>query len=301
MKRLFLSILTASALISPAFAQDEWKDRSIPAINKEYPHADYMLYGTPDDAISNRYGDSEYYKLLNGEWNFCYSEDFRTLPEDFYTPEFDDSGWDRFAVPSNWEFKGYGTPIYVNSPFEFDPNTGAKSEPQFPEKIPGGLYRVKFTVPSNWDGRQVFIQLGGVKSACWVYVNGERVGYSEDSKDPAEFNITPYLKEGDNLLALRVHRWSTGSYYECQDMWRISGIERDVYLTSRPEILIRDIVVESPLDATFTHGVLDYRVKLANLGNQTGTVKLALSLMDDQGKTIWSQTKKAVIPYRRRT
>ena len=295
MKRFLLSVLAASALINAASAQDEWKDRSIPAVNKEYAHADYMLYGTREDAITNKYADSEYYKLLNGEWNFCYSEDFRTLPEDFFKPEFDDSGWDRFAVPSNWEFKGYGTPIYINSPFEFDPNTGAKSEPQFPEKIPGGLYRVKFTVPSNWDGRQVFIQLGGVKSACWVYVNGQKVGYSEDSKDPAEFNITPYLQPGDNLLALRVHRWSTGSYYECQDMWRISGIERDVYLTSRPEILIRDIVVESPLDATFKHGVLDYKVKLANLGNQTSTVKLALSLLDDQGKTVWSQTKKAVI------
>lgn len=295
MKRFLLSTLTLCAFFSAATAQDEWKDRSVPAVNKEYAHADYMLYGTREDALANDYGASEYYKLLNGEWNFCYSEDFRELPQDFYSLEFDDSAWDRFPVPANWEINGYGTPIYINSPFEFDPNTGAKKEPQFPEKIPGGLYRVNFTVPSNWDGRQVFLQLGGVKSACWIYVNGQEVGYSEDSKDPAEFNITPYLKEGDNLLALRVHRWSTGSYYECQDMWRISGIERDVYLTSRPDILIRDIVVDSPLDATFTHGVLDYRVKLANLSDVTGTVKLDLSLLDEDGKTVWSQSKKAVI------
>ena len=111
MKRILLSVLAISSLFSVAFAQDEWKDRSIPAVNKEYAHADYMLYGTKDDALVNKYGDSEYYKLLNGEWNFCYSEDFRNLPEDFYNLEFDDSSWDKFRVPANWEFNGYGTPI----------------------------------------------------------------------------------------------------------------------------------------------------------------------------------------------
>lgn len=295
MKRTILTFMALMAITLSANAQDEWKDRSVPAWGKEYPHADYMLFSSRDQALKGKYSDSEYYKCLNGEWNFSYAEDFRDLPKDFWNPDYDDSAWGSIAVPSNWEFNGYGTPIYVNSPFEMDPNTGAKKEPDFPEKIPGGAYRVWFTVPSDWDGREIFLQLGGVKSACWLYVNGQKAGYTEDSKDPAEFNITPYLKPGRNLLALEVHRWSTGSYYECQDFWRVSGIERDVYLTSRPEILIRDIVVDSPLDPTFKHGMLDYKVKLANLGDATGKVKLNLSLLDPAGKTIWSETRKAYI------
>ena len=291
----FMAIMAIMAITMSATAQDEWKDRSVPAWGKEYPHADYMLFSSRDQALKGKYSDSEYYKCLNGEWNFSYAEDFRDLPKDFWNPDYDDSAWGSIAVPSNWEFNGYGTPIYVNSPFEMDPNTGAKKEPAFPEKIPGGAYRVWFTVPSDWDGREIFLQLGGVKSSCWLYVNGQKAGYTEDSKDPAEFNITPFLQPGRNLLALEVHRWSTGSYYECQDFWRVSGIERDVYLTSRPEILIRDIVVDSPLDPTFKHGMLDYKVKLANLGDTTGKVKLNLSLLDPSGKTIWSETRKAYV------
>lgn len=295
MRNTILSAIVLAAVCTAAMAQNEWKDPSIPAVNKEYPHADYMLFGSRDRAIQGHYSGSEYYKSLDGNWNFCFSEDFRDLPEDFFLPEFDDSGWGQIEVPSNWEFKGYGTPIYVNSPYEMDPNTGAKKAPAFPEKIPGGLYRMTFTVPSGWDGRQVFLQLGGVKSACWVYVNGQMAGYSEDSKNPAEFNITPYLKEGDNLLALRIHRWSTGSYFECQDFWRISGVEREVYLTSRPDILIRDIAVDSPLDPTFRHGMLDYTVKLANLTEKSGTVGLSLTLLDPDGKEIWNESKKILV------
>ena len=115
--------------------------------------ADSVQMGIRDQALKGKYSDSEYYKCLNGEWNFSYAEDFRDLPKDFWNPDYDDSAWGSIAVPSNWEFNGYGTPIYVNSPFEMDPNTGAKKEPAFPEKIPGGAYRVWFTVPSDWDGR----------------------------------------------------------------------------------------------------------------------------------------------------
>lgn len=295
MRKILLSTLALAALVFSASAQDEWKDRSTVAVNKEYAHADYMLFNAQSAALAGDYSKSEFYKLLNGNWNFYYADDFRKLPEGFEKPEFDDSSWKSIAVPSNWEFQGYGTPIYVNSPYEMDPNTGASKEPAFPEKIPGGLYRVNFSVPSDWDGKQVFLQLGGVKSACWIYVNGHKVGYSEDSKDPAEFNLTPYLQKGDNLLALKVHRWSTGSFFECQDFWRISGIERDVYLTARPDILIRDIVVESPLDATFKNGLLEYKVKLANLNQQKGHVNLALSLIDPSGKTIWTESKRTCV------
>ena len=298
MKKTILTILALSACFCAAQAAGDdsvWYDRSTPAINKEYPHADYMLYGSRDAALANNYASSENYVLLNGKWNFTWADDYRNLPKGFAEVGYDDSTWDLMDVPGNWEINGYGTPIYINSPFEWSPNTSGREEPSFPEKVPGGLYRVKFTVPAGWDGRQVFVQLGGVKSGCMVYLNGSKVGYSEDSKDPAEFNLTPYLRKGENVLALEVHRWSQGSMYECQDMWRLSGIERDVYLTSRPNILIRDIVVKSPLDKSFKNGIFDFQVKLANLTKAQGSVKVEVSLLDPNGKQLYNASKNVSV------
>lgn len=294
MKKTALTLL-ALCSVCLAFAQDEWKDRNVPAVNKEYPHADYMLYGNQASALADNYSASEFFKSLDGKWNFFYASDFRNLPADFADPSFDDSKWAKIAVPSNWELQGYGTPIYINSPFEWSPNTSGREEPQFPDIIPGGQYRVKFDLPAAWKGRQVFVQFGGMKSCAWVWLNGKKVGYSEDSKNPAEFNLTPYLVDGENVLALEIHRWSTGSYYECQDFWRLSGIERSVYLTTRPNILVRDIVVESPLNDTYKDGVLSLGVKLANLGAKAGSVKVGVSLLDPAGEEIWSAEKSASI------
>ena len=298
MKRLTMTLLATccawASFAAPA-GPEIWTDRNTPALNKEYPHADYMMYGTREAALKNDYAASEYFLSLNGKWIFLWADDYRKLPKHFEDPAFDDSGWDRIDVPSNWEFQGYGTPIYINSPFEWSPDSGGK-EPTFPEVVPGGLYRMKFTLPASWDGRQVFIQLGGVKSGFMLYLNGKQVGYSEDSKNPAEFNLTPYLQPGENLLAMEVHRWSSGSYYECQDFWRISGIERDVYLTARPQVLIRDLVVESPLSKDYKDGVLDFGVKLAAPQTAGKGVKVSLTLLGPDGKELWSETKQANVP-----
>ncbi len=297
MRRLTISLMLLLATLG-SFAQDlgpeVWTDRSIPAVGKEYPHADYMMYSSREAALKNDYAASEFFRPLNGEWSFIWADDCRKLPKGFAGPGFDDSAWDKIAVPSNWEFKGYGIPIYINSPFEWSPDSGGK-EPTFPEVVPGGLYRVKFTLPETWKGRQVFIQLGGVKSGFMLYLNGRQVGYSEDSKNPVEFNLTPCLMDGENVLALEVHRWSSGSYYECQDFWRISGIERDVYLTARPNVLVRDLVVESPLSADFRDGVLDFGVKLA-APRTPGDVQLGLTLLGPDGKELWSERKSASVP-----
>lgn len=287
-------MVLAAACTAARAGDDVWMDRNVPAVNKEYPHADYMSYSSQSIALGNDYAKSDFFKSLNGKWNFTWADDYRNLPAGFYEPGFDDSAWDKFQVPGNWEINGYGTPIYINSPFEWSPDSGGKA-PSFPEKIPGGAYRVKFNVPASWEGRQVFLQLGGVKSGCMVYLNGKQVGYSEDSKNPAEFNLTPYLVKGDNVLALEVHRWSTGSFYECQDFWRLSGIERDVYITSRPGILIRDLVVESPLDDTNKDGLLDFKVKLGNLTGKQGKVTVGLTLMDPDGNSIWTDTKSVTV------
>ena len=302
MKRFLMPLAAALLGMWSVSAQtlgpETWTDRSKPAVNKEYPHADYMLYGSRAGALQGDYTASAFFQSLNGQWSFLWADDYRKLPKDFAAPGFDDSAWDKIAVPSNWEFQGYGIPIYINSPFEWSPDSGGK-EPTFPDVVPGGLYRVKFTIPASWRNRQVFIQFGGVKSGFMLYLNGRQVGYSEDSKNPAEFNLTPYLKDGENVLAMEVHRWSSGSYYECQDFWRISGIERDVYLTARPQVLIRALVVESPLSGDFRDGVLDFGVKLAAPGGKGGRVQLALSLLDPDGKEIWSERKSAdVAPAR---
>ncbi|MBQ9450189.1 MAG: DUF4981 domain-containing protein [Bacteroidales bacterium] len=297
MKRLTLILMAAFCTwsVQAGAGPDIWTDRNIPSLNKEYPHADYMLYSTRDAALKNDYSASEWFLSLNGQWKFLWADDCRNLPDGFEVPGFDDASWASIAVPSNWEFQGYGIPIYINSPFEWSPDSGGK-EPTFPDIVPGGLYRMKFTVPAAWQGRQIYIQLGGVKSGFMLYINGKQVGYSEDSKNPAEFNLTPYLQPGENLLAMEVHRWSSGSYYECQDFWRISGIERDVYLTARPSVLIRDLIVDSPLSEDCRDGVLDFGVKLAAPGGQSGQAKLTLSLLGPDGREIWSGSQSAVVP-----
>ena len=288
-------LLLASALSAAQLGPEVWTDRNTPAVGKEYPHADYMLFGSREAALKNDYAASEFFISLNGQWKFLWADDYRKLPRGFADSAYDDSAWGTIAVPSNWELQGHGIPIYINSPFEWSPDTGG-GVPVFPEVVPGGLYRQAFTLPPDWDGRQVFIQLGGVKSGFVLYLNGHQVGYSEDSKNPAEFNLTPYLQPGENLLAMEVHRWSSGSYYECQDFWRLSGIERDVYLTARPAVLIRDLVVSSPLSADLRDGELDFGVKLAVPAGQASEVQLTLSLLDPDGKELWRESKRAAVP-----
>ena len=153
------------------------------------------------------------------------------MPASATDPAEDSSSWDDIKVPGNWELQGHGTAIYVNHPYEFQ--THNPQPPALPEANPVGVYRREFTIGPEWADKDIFLNLAGAKSGVYVYVNGREVGYSEDSKDLASFRITDYVKQGENSLALKIFRWSTGSYLECQDFWRISGIERDVYLSAQ--------------------------------------------------------------------
>ncbi len=256
-------------------------------------------YESSDLAKENVKAKSQYFVNLNGIWKFNWVRDARKRPLDFYKTEFNDQSWDNFKVPANWEVNGYGVPIYVNQPYEFTGHAKryGKLNPPFdiPEDYnPVGSYRRKFNIPENWNGRQVFIHLGAVKSAFFIWVNGEKVGYSEDSKLAAEFDITKYVKPGENLVALQVYRWSDGSYFECQDMWRISGIERDVYLYSTPKLDIRDFKITSTLDPSYTNGVFkaeievtSYKIDQKTLHSRPDTFSLEVVLTDKNGKTIW--------------
>ncbi len=258
----------------------DWENPSLVGINKEAPRASAFPFETAALAETNDPGQSAYFQLLNGSWKFNWVRSPGERPRDFFEEEFDDSGWGRIPVPSNWEVQGYGVPIYLNHPYEFEKNPPLIHH----EYNPVGSYRTTFQIPEDWGDREVFLHFGAVKSAMYLWVNGQQVGYSQGSKLPAEFNVTEYLRTGENLLAVEVYRWSDGSYLECQDFWRISGIERDVFLWAAPKIHIRDVFVKAGLNDNYRDGRLEVTVDLANYGlgaSEDLTVDMALTDPDD--------------------
>ncbi|VGO16417.1 Beta-galactosidase [Pontiella desulfatans] len=241
--------------------QPDWQNAAVIGINKEPPHATFGVFGSVDDALKRARHESEFVQSLNGMWKFHWVKAAGDRPLDFMQPEADVSGWDEIEVPSNWQMKGYGVPIYVNQPMAFPNNP-----PFIPaDYSPVGSYRRSFNLPEHWAGRETFIHFDGVKSAFYIWLNGERVGYSQGSMTPAEFNLSPFLKEGENTLAVEVYRWSDGSYLEDQDTWDLSGIYRDVYLFSKPKIHIRDIHAVTRLDDRYENAVLDVTADVRNL------------------------------------
>ncbi|MCO6484076.1 MAG: DUF4981 domain-containing protein [Flavobacteriales bacterium] len=206
---------------------------------------------------------------LNGAWKFNWVQDPAQRPVDFYKPDYDDSAWDDFRIPASWEVNGYGLPIYVNQPYDFAGHSLRYGKMNPPYDIPAhnnpvGSYRRTVTLPAAFKGKQVFLHVDGAKSCLFVWVNGRPVGYSEDSKLAAEFDITPYLHEGENLFAFQVYRWSDASYLECQDMWRFSGIQRDVFLYCTNSLNIRDSKVTATLASDLSTGVLDIDAEVDN-------------------------------------
>ena len=232
-------------------------------------------------------------------------------PVDFFKTDYDVSAWNDIPVPANWELQGYGIPIYVNHQYEFaDFKAPVSDEMKFhegrypanPGKVPSdynpvGSYRRTFTVPESWDGRQVFVQFGAVKSAFYLWVNGEKVGYSQGSKTPAEWDITKYLQKGENVIAAEVYRWSDGSYLECQDFWRISGIERDVYLYSTPKVRVQDFFAKADLDAEYKNGAFSLDVDLENDFDKlrSGNYTVEYQIIDQKQKVIASDSQEAKI------
>ncbi len=260
---------------------DIYKDIENPAVvgrNKLEPHSFAIPYANVEQAFADVWDDSPWFKSLNGNWKFNWVREPANRPEGFEVKDFDDSGWDNIPVPSNWELEGYGIPIYVNQPYEF---TDDPQPPSIPHDYnPVGSYRTTFTIPKDWGERQVILHFGAVKSAMYVWVNGHKVGYSQESKTPAEFDITNYLSEGGNTLAVQVFRWSDGTYLECQDFWRISGIERDVFLYSVPNLHISDFFAHPSLSEDYRDGDFSLEVDLKNSENKkTAKAKLLVQIM----------------------
>ena len=215
-----------------------------------------------------RYEESPYYMSLNGKWKFTWTKNPEKRPIGYQNDDYDVSQWKEINVPGNWERQGYGTTVYVNTTYEFDSEwAGFKKDwPRVPTATNEvGSYRRSFTVPESWDGRRVVLCLEGTISFYYIWVNGRYLGCNMGSKTAAEWDVTDVLRKGENTVSVEVYRWSAGAYYECQDFWRLSGIERDVYLYSTPRTYISDFTVKSPLDSSYSDGCLTVDVNVAGL------------------------------------
>ena len=268
----------------------DWMNPKIFNINKIKPHSPMLPV--------NEWKVSENYLCLNGFWKFKYSDNPVSRPSDFFQTDFDVSAWDEIKVPSNWELEGYGVPIYVNVPYEFtdavkDKNTAYQKDFPTPnppfvpsERNPVGSFRREFIIPKGWKKTDVILHFGAVKSAFYVWVNGKEVGYSQGSKTPAEWNITEFLIDGTNFLAVEVYRWSDGSYLECQDFWRISGIERDLFLFSVPKERVADFFVKAELCKNYQSGILSVEIVLENLPSGNSEYIVQLELFEKENKLL---------------
>ncbi|MFR9653701.1 MAG: sugar-binding domain-containing protein, partial [Rikenellaceae bacterium] len=281
MKRLNqLLTLFALSAVSLATAQNDWENEFFFEQNKMPARVPSYSYESAEDALAYD-RDASRMESLDGVWKFNFVETTDERPMDFMAEGFaGGSDWHDIDVPSNWEMKGYGQPIYTNITYPFTPNilTSTKKydwrgpNPPIPPFIyrdnPVGSYYRDFEVPADWKGDDVVLHFGGVTSAFYLWVNGQKVGYSQGSCLAAEFDITKYLTDGKNRVAVQVFRWSDGSYLEDQDMWRLSGIHREVMLLAQPEISIRDVEIRTTLDPAYKDARLEIRPKLWMSGDE---------------------------------
>ena len=273
-----VAIAVGIALISNA--QEEWRNPKINQINRAEVHADFLPYSTADDAAKGDFRHSANYLTLEGLWKFNWVEHASQRPTTFYQTDFDDSQWGTMPVPGMWELNGYGDPMYTNVPYGWD--TYFKTNPPFIDTIQNhvGSYRQTFDIPVNWLEQNVLMHIGSATSNVYVWVNGNFVGYSEDSKVAAEFDITKYIKKGKNLIAMQIYRWCDGSYLEDQDFWRFCGIARDCYLYAVPNCRFADIDIVPDLTDNYTNGVLNIKVKA------TAGAKIEATLCAPDGKQV---------------
>ncbi|MFW9972252.1 MAG: sugar-binding domain-containing protein, partial [Candidatus Odinarchaeota archaeon] len=237
----------------------DWENSEMVGQNKELPHNTLIPYQDINSAISGNFESSHFYKSLNGKWKFKWVKKPSERPIDFYKINYDVSNWDEIPVPSNWQMYGYDIPIYTDSKYPY--SIKSRNIPNIDHDYnPVGSYRTKFIIPKNWSKREIFIHFAGVDSAFYLWVNGTKIGYSQDSMTPAEFNITKNIRQGENIIAVEVYRWSDGSYLEDQDMWRFSGIFRDVFVFSTPRIHIRDFFVFCEFDDNYRDAILNSKI-----------------------------------------
>jgi len=277
---LFAALLMTGWLLPSPSAQappaPEWLDPSVVGVNRLAPHATMTIYRDEATALLNARPVSPFYQSLNGTWKFNFVRRPADRPVDFYKPDFDDKAWKTIRVPANWQLEGYDVPIYTNITYPW----GKVDPPLIPaDNNPVGSYRRAFVMPASWTGRRIFVTFDGVASAFYLWVNGEKVGFSKGSRTPAEFDITRFVKPGQNQLAVEVYRWCDGSYLEDQDFWRLSGIFRDVTLWSADALHIRDYEVRSEFDDSLTDAKLQVTLDVENAGAAAAPVALRAVLL----------------------
>ena len=273
MMNLFSFVITVILLlpVSKLVAQsiNDWENPDVNGINKERPHA----YGF----LASEKANDPFIKSLNGIWKFKWSPDPQSRPAGFYSESYSAGNWENILVPCNWELQGFGIPIYSNIayPFKSDPPKVMSDPPKnftsYLYRNPVGSYITTFSVPETWNNKLVFINFEGVQSAMYLWVNGQKVGYSENSMSPAEFDITGFVRKGENKLAVEVYRWCDGSYLEDQDIWRLSGIFRDVDLIARPTTYIRDFFVKAQPDKAYESADISVNLSIENRSGQTAS------------------------------
>jgi beta-galactosidase len=287
MKKITWLLFFASQYCWAQSGNNDWENPSLYQWNKEKPHATFMLFNQKRDVVSDNYEKSAYYKSLNGTWKFIYVDKYADRIKDFYSPSLDLSKWSNIPVPSNWEREGFGVPIYTNIIYPFP-----KNPPFIGENNPVGTYRKEFTVPAGWEGKEILLQFGSITGCAFVYVNGHKAGMTKASKSPAEFDITKYLKKGTNLLAVQVFRWHDGSYLEDQDFFRISGIERDVFIYALPKQTVWDFFLKADLDSNYKNGLFTADIDLRRFtGNFQRQGSITVEILDGNGKSVFTQTK----------
>jgi beta-galactosidase len=262
-----------------AFTEKEprdWENPELTSLNTVDPHATMISYPDEQSALSAVKGSSPDYLSLDGIWKFHFSKTPETRPYWFFKDDYDIRDWDNTEVPSNWQMKGYDPPIYSNITYPFK-----KDPPRIPHEVNTiGSYKRSFRIPSGWKEKEIFLHFGAVSSFFYVWVNEQLVGFSKDSKTPAEFDITKYIRKGSNSLSVEVYRWSDGSYLEDQDFWRMSGIQRTVFLHARPKTYINDFFIRGGLTNNYSDGRLEGEVLIRSVNENKGTCLLEASLYD---------------------
>jgi beta-galactosidase len=302
-KKCFIVIILLLTIGLNVFGQDnlEWKNYRIFQVNAEHPHASFMSYKTKEEALKYTYLPSSGYQLLSGDWQFKWSSNPSERPSDFFRVNYKTTGWKTIPVPADWQLQGFDEAYYTNVSYPF-----SAVFPAVPEVFnPVGSYKRTFILNPKLAGKRIILHFKGVNSGFYVWLNGKKIGYSEDSKTPAEFDITSYAKSGQNDIAVEVYRWNAGSWLEDQDMWRFSGIERDVYLYAVPETAVWDYQVNAGLTDDYQNGLFNLKLALKNFEVNHSGGKLKIELINPVDKSIvfsgtkaWSAGKDSALLFR---
>lgn len=296
-KTCFLSVFTAGLLLHTGYAQPtgtlkagvdypaEIENPELLGINKERYHATLMPYASLQEALAGKRHASTWCRSLNGQWKFNWVPSPEKRPVDFYKTDYDVSAWKEIPVPSNWEVHGYGTPFYRNNGYTIKKDyPKVMSEPDknytaYKERNPVGCYRRNFEVPADWNGRRLFLTFDGVDCAFFVWINGQKAGFSVNSRNAAEFDITKYVKAGPNSIAVEVYAYSSGTWLEDQDMWRLHGIFRNVTIWSSPQVHMRDFFVKQDLDNNYKDATVEVLVNTRNYGTAAGKAQAVTAVL----------------------